>query len=100
MINKLLITISLLLINSTLFAQAVPVLKSKIAPIFKTADFKKQKRIETVQILKMVGLVYTVMIKANSHECHGMACKLYNKQTYYSLKLIKKSIGWYPFLFL
>ncbi len=44
MINKLLITASLLLINSTLFAQTVQVPKSEVASIFKAANFKKQNR--------------------------------------------------------
>ncbi|MBJ9722735.1 hypothetical protein I5515_13095 [Acinetobacter calcoaceticus] len=43
MINKLLITTSLLLINSTLFAQTVQVPKSEVEPIFKAANFKKTK---------------------------------------------------------
>ncbi|MEA1229127.1 hypothetical protein ODQ17_07120 [Acinetobacter sp. IRS14] len=43
MINKLLITASLLLINSTLFAQTVQVPKSEVEPIFKAANFKKTK---------------------------------------------------------
>lgn len=43
MINKLLITTSLLLINSTLFAQTIPVPKNEVASIFKAANFKKTK---------------------------------------------------------
>ncbi|CAI3156052.1 hypothetical protein MWMV17_MWMV17_03018 [Acinetobacter calcoaceticus] len=43
MTNRLLITTSLLLINSTLFAQAVQIPKSEVASIFKAADFKKTK---------------------------------------------------------
>ncbi|NUF10410.1 hypothetical protein [Acinetobacter oleivorans] len=43
MINKLLITASLLLINSTLFAQTIQVPKSEVEPIFKAANFKKTK---------------------------------------------------------
>lgn len=45
MINKLLITTSLLLINSPLFAQTVPVPKSEVAPIFKAAGFAKTKHV-------------------------------------------------------
>ncbi len=54
MTNKLLITTSLLLINSTLFAQTVQVPKSEVASIFKAANFKKKN---------MAGKVTVILVK-------------------------------------
>jgi hypothetical protein len=45
MTNRLLITTSLLLINSTIFAQAAQVPKSEVASIFKAAGFAKTKHV-------------------------------------------------------
>jgi len=43
--NRLLITTSLLLINSTIFAQAAQVPKNEVTPIFKAAGFAKTKHV-------------------------------------------------------
>jgi hypothetical protein len=43
--NRLFITTSLLLINSTIFAQAAQVPQNEVAPIFKAAGFAKTKHV-------------------------------------------------------